>query len=84
MGITLPNGDSVSIPEVPVAIKTKYPEVYDYLGKVRVFMQEYSRNQFSNTFTVATAINSGTSGTFVMSSGGHLIVTSGIVIRITS
>lgn len=84
MGITLPQGDAISVPEVPQSIKVKYPEVYDYLVRLRTMQQEISRNHFSNTFVVAAAINSGTSGTFTISSGGSIVVTSGIVITVTS
>lgn len=84
MGITLPQGDVVTMPEVPIGIKAKYPEVYDYLIRLRNHTQEIVRGQFSNTFTVATAVNSGTSGTFTLSSGGSIVITSGIVIRVTS
>jgi hypothetical protein len=84
MGITLPQGESQPVPEVPSVIRDKSPEVYAYLQRLRLYMQDNVRNQFSNTFTVATAMNLGTSGTFTISSGGSIIVTSGIVITVTS
>lgn len=84
MSISLPQGDNPTLPPVPPQIKTESPQVYEYLLKLRGALGDFARGQFSNTFTVATAMNSGTSGTFVISSGGSIIVTSGIVIRVTS
>lgn len=84
MSISLPVGDVITIPDVPIVLKTKNPEIYDYLQKLKLAMQDFTRGQFSNTFTVATVINAGTSGTFVISSGGTIMVTSGIVIKVTS
>ena len=84
MGINLPQGESQPVPEVPSVIRDKSPEVYAYLQRMRLYMQDNVRNQFSNVFTVSTAMNLGTSGTFAISSGGSIVITSGIVIRVTS
>jgi len=83
MGITLPTGDILVIPEPPQAMRTENPELYQYFNKLRGALQDFARGQFNNTFTVATAIN-GTSGTFVIASGGHIVVTSGIVISVST
>lgn len=83
MSIKLPN-TPVFLPQVPDTLREGSPELYDYLQRLRLAVQQAASGAFSNAYILSTAINSGTSGTFVMSSGGHLIVTSGIVIRITS
>lgn len=84
MGITLPNGDILIIPEPPQTMRTDQPELYQYLNKLRVSIQDFARGQFNNTFTVATAINVGTSGVFLIASGGHLTVSSGIVVAVAT
>lgn len=84
MAITLPQQGDVQFPEVPRAIERESKELYEYLKKTQRIMQYAVQGMFNNSFTVATAINSGTSGTFAISSGGSIIVSSGIVIRVTS
>lgn len=84
MGIALPEGENPVLPPVPLSIKTENQVVYEYLVRLRGSINDFARGQFSNVFTVATAMNLGTSGTFVVSSGGSIVVTSGIVTKVTS
>lgn len=84
MGINLPNPGNVFIPEIPPGIAARDPALADYLRSFKRSVEDAIRDQFSNNLHIATAINSGTSGTFVISSGGSIIVTSGIVITVTS
>lgn len=84
MGITLPTGDILILPEPPAKLKTSDPETYLYLNKLRGALQDFARGQFSNTFTVATAINLGTTGSLLIKSGGHINVTSGIVTSVST
>lgn len=83
MGIELTSGN-IFIPEVPESIKTDSPALYDYLQKLKRGVDNLSRGGFSNSLNIAAAVNLGTSGTFVISSGGSIIITSGIVISVTS
>lgn len=82
MAINLPKTGTAFFPQVPEGIQD--PMVANYLQDLRRSMVDMVRGMFSNSFTIATAINSGTSGTFTLSSGGSIIVTSGIVITVTS
>jgi len=84
MGITLPNPGEVSIPEPPISIKQVNLELYEYLKDFKRSIKVISEQAFSNSYHIATALNLGTSGTFVISSGGSIIVTSGVVITVTS
>lgn len=83
MGIELPNPGRVFLPKVPKELEST-PALADYLNKVTAAIEEGLRRGFDNTLHIATAINSGTSGTFAISSGGSIVVTSGVVINITS
>lgn len=84
MGIQLPASGNPNIPAVPRELRVSNPELYDYLNNLRRSIIVVASGMFINAFTVATAINSGTSGVFVLSSGGSIIVTSGIVRTVTS
>lgn len=84
MGITLPTGDILVLPEPPASLRNRDPETYQYLNRLRGALQDFARGQFSNTFTVATAMNLGTTGSLLIASGGHINVTSGIVVSVTT
>lgn len=84
MGITLPTGDVLILPEPPQGLQKENKELYLYLNRLRGALQDFARGQFSNTFTVSTAMNLGTSGAFAIASGGHINVTSGIVTSVTT
>lgn len=84
MAVELPSAGEISAPEVPPHIKQNDARLYEYLQSLKRQMEELSRGLFDNTLAITTAINSGTSGTFTLSSGGSIIITSGIVITVTS
>lgn len=84
MGIQLPSPGNVNVPTVPKKLQKEDPEMYNYLNDLRRAVISVASGMFANTFTVATAMNLGVSGTFAISSGGSIIVTSGIVITVTS
>jgi hypothetical protein len=83
MGIKLPQS-ATFIPEVPDQVREVSPILYDYLSKMRVVLQQNANGALSNSMLIATSINSGTTGTFVVASGGHIKVTSGIVISVST
>lgn len=84
MGITLPNSGDESLSQVPTSLSSNNKVVYEYLQSLRQDIAQLKRNLFENDLTLANAVNLGTSGTFTISSGGSIIVTSGIVITVTS
>ena len=84
MGIELPRSGSVFLPEVPQTVRDETPALYNWAQGLRRAVQRALNDQFANSIAIATAINSGTSGTFTISSGGSIVVTSGIVITVTS
>ena len=84
MAINLPQPGNIFIPEVPDSVRKVSPELFDWAQKTRRVLQDGLKGAFANSFHISTAINSGTSGTFTISSGGSIIVTSGIVINVTS
>jgi hypothetical protein len=81
VGINLPNSGNVFIPEVPSDLDAKTAE---YLRSFKRSVEKAVRDQFSNNLVLANVINLGVSGTFIISSGGSIVVTSGIVISVTS
>lgn len=83
-GINLPNSGNIQLPQVPDSVRSVSADLYDYLSKMRISIQQLGQGQFSNSLIMATAINSGTSGTFVVASGGHIAITSGIVISVST
>lgn len=83
-GINLPKSGNVQLPQVPESIRGTNAELYDYLSKMRISLQQVAQDQFANSFIMATAMNLGTSGTFVTASGGHIVITSGIVISVST
>lgn len=82
MAIELPNSGAVFIPQVPKDIPDR--ETREYLERLRRAINDSLRDLFSNDTVIQDAINSGTSGTFTISSGGSIVVTSGVVISVTS
>lgn len=84
MGIDLPSGGNIFLPEVPKGLEETSPEVFKWMKSVRKELIRQVNEMFSNDLHISTAINSGTSGTFTISSGGSIVVTSGIVINVTS
>jgi hypothetical protein len=84
MGIDLPNPRAVFLPEVPSELAQLSPELFNWAKSMRTQTQKAIEGAFDNALHTTTAINSGTSGTFTLSSGGSIVVTSGIVINVTS
>lgn len=84
MSINLPSEGDVQFPEVPRSVQQMDRELYEFLKTQQRVMQFAVRGAFDNSLTVATAINSGVSGTFVISSGGSIVVVNGIVTSVTS
>ena len=84
MGIELPQSGSIFVPEVPKEFQQSNPALFDWMQKTKRELERVVDEAFNNTFIVSTAMNSGTSGTFTLSSGGSIVVTSGIVIEVTS
>ena len=82
MGVNLPNSGEGSLPDVPRDLKDK--QLAQYLASLKRQIEQKFREQFSNTLVVANALNVGTSGVFTISSGGSIIITSGIVVTVTS
>lgn len=82
MGITLPNSGNVFTPEIPRSIQDQ--DMINYLRRLSSVIEKVAREQFNNSLAISTVINSGVSGTFTISSGGSIVVTSGIVISVTS
>jgi len=83
MGIELPQPSNIFLPEVPSGLAENVV-LYDYLQRLTKTLEASFRGYFDNDELTATTINSGISGTFTISSGGSIIVTSGIVINVTS
>jgi hypothetical protein len=84
MSLELPKAGNVFLPQVPSSVKYSNPDIYEWMQKVREALMVQMRGAFDNSLLIADAINSGVSGTFVISSGGSIVVTSGIVISVTS
>lgn len=84
MAIDLPQTSIVPLPMIPTEVRSLSPELYDYLVKVNSTLQSLTRGHFNNDLNIASAINSGTSGSFVIHSGGHILVTSGIVTAVST
>lgn len=84
MGVDLPQSANVFLPIIPSAIRKESPALYEYLRKLDSELTKIFRGDFNNVNNVAQAVNSGTSGTFVINSGGHIHVTSGIVISVST
>lgn len=83
MAVELPTPRHVILPQVPSDLDNTRA-LYDYLKKLTYVLGQIQQGLFDNDLTMADAINSGTSGTFTISSGGSIIVTSGIVTTVTS
>jgi hypothetical protein len=85
MGVLLPNGEYAYIPSIPKAEELADPhKLHDFLQSLKRAIEENASNNFNNKRTIIAALNSGTSGTFALSSGGSIIITSGVVITVTS
>lgn len=81
MSIDLPQSGTVPLPMVPKGID---PELREYLVKLNSTLQGLTRGHFNNDLNISTVISSGTSGSFVIHSGGHILVTSGIVTSVST
>lgn len=84
MAIDLPQTGTVFLPTIPKSVKTLSPELADYLIKLHTVIQSMNKGGFSNDLNIANVIGSGASGTFAIASGGHILVTSGIVISVST
>ncbi len=84
MGIQLPQGGSPFMPVIPASIRALSPELNTYLHALEAAIIKNFRGNFNNDNTIVIAVNSGTSGTFNVASGGHIVVTSGVVISVST
>jgi hypothetical protein len=84
MGIVLGNPGYLALPPVPTNLHKDNPELYTFLEALRRNLSQSAQGLFHNDRLVVDAMNSGTSGTFTLSSGGSIIITSGVVIKVTS
>lgn len=84
MSIDLPQTSITVLPAIPKTIKDLSPELNDYLVKLNTTIQGLTRGHFNNDLNITTVISSGTSGSFVIHSGGHILVTSGIVTAVST
>lgn len=82
MAITLPQGDVIFLPQVPLEIKQVSTPLYDYVQANRNKLSEAFKGQFANSFTIATAFNAGTSGSFAITSGSTITVVNGIITNV--
>lgn len=80
MGLNLP-GSQVYLAQVPDSIKKLSPDLHSYLERLQRALDESNRAHFSNSFLIATTINSGTAGTFVIGTS-TLSVINGIVTKV--
>lgn len=84
MSLELPKSGDVFIPEVPSSLQKDNKEMYNFLVQLKRTLEPTLRGLFANDSLIADAVNLGVSGSFVISSGGHIVVTSGIVTAVTS
>lgn len=82
MSLNLPNGAPAYLPDVPNQIKTKNPEVYDYLVNMRREAIKIMAGLVDNDLAITNVINTGTSGTFV-TSGVSFIFVNGLMTSTT-
>lgn len=83
-GINFPQSSQTFFPGVPESLKDSNPELFDYLTRMQLMLQQQLQGQFSNDAILQGVINKGTSGTFAIASGGHILVTSGIVTSVST
>ena len=83
MGIELPQPANIFFPEVPSSLEQSNPDLYEYLQRLKKSLETSLRGYFDNDELIATTINSGTTGTFAITSGtdtlATVIITSGVV-----
>ena len=86
MPIELPHGGEIFLPAIPPHLQETDVVLFNYLQEMRREVERVNRALFDNTFVVATAMNSGTSGVFVIldSVNATVNITSGVVISITT
>lgn len=83
MSVQLPQSGQLYLPEPPAKVKTDSPDLYEYMQKTRKELTRNANGIFDNTNALANAINSGTSGTFVVTSGSSIVVVNGIITSVT-
>jgi hypothetical protein len=74
MSVNLPQGNDISLPDVPPKIKSEAPETYKYLVDLRRTLIAQSNGLVENDRILQGAINTGTSGTFVTTGAGFVFV----------
>ncbi len=84
MSVNLPQSGAVFLPNIPKTVKDVSPELYEYLKRLESAVTKNLRGQFNNSNNLAVAINSGTSGTFNVASGGHITVVNGVVSAVST
>lgn len=84
MSIDLPQTGTVFLPTIPSEIKKLSPQLNEYLIKLNSALKNLTNGHFNNDLNITTVISSGTSGTFAIASGGHILVTSGIVTAVST
>lgn len=83
-GINFPQSGGASFPSVPDSLEQSDPELYEYLNRQQLVLQQLLGGIVSNDTLIQKAINKGTSGSFVIASGGHILITSGIVTAVST
>lgn len=84
MSVELPQSGAVFLPIIPTSLRNTNKELYDYLYKLDSVIASLSRGHFNNASNIVEALSSGTSGSFVVASGGHILVTSGVVTAVST
>lgn len=77
MSLELPNPRSVFLPVVPSSVTG---ELKEYLNSLVLAIEQQFSRQFDNTYHI---VSTGTSGTFVDSSGNTITVANGIIMNLT-
>ena len=71
-------------PRVPDSLKMASPELFDYLNQHRLVLQQIMQGHTTVINGISTVVNHGTSGSFPITTAGHVHVTSGIITAVTT
>lgn len=83
MGVST-NLSITTFPRVPDSLKMASPELFDYLNQHRLVLQQIVQGHFTAINGLTTVINNGTSGSYSLTSIGHIFITSGVITTITT
>jgi hypothetical protein len=84
MSIELPVSESPFFPQVPAETKYLDAKLYDFLERMRRYLDDSNRGLFDNTRLLADTINSGTSGAFVVADIVSITVVNGIITAVAT